>query len=234
MQVCRALSRRRVHDRGESTRSPGPAIGRPKSATFRTVDIAGIDVLAHVAREPDRASAGSITRRVRAAAVRARDGARGWTGAKAGQGFYKKAGDGRDPHARSGDAGIPREAVRRACRRSRRRGPSTMPAGAHARLLFAARTRSGSSCATTLGADAGLRGAASPGDRPLDRRRRPRDALGIRLGARAVRDVGLRSASIACSRPPAAPTLRRCWTTHAGRAVSDPVGLKPAAPACSS
>ena len=27
----------------------GPAIGRPKSATFRTVDIAGIDVLAHVA-----------------------------------------------------------------------------------------------------------------------------------------------------------------------------------------
>src|SRR5262249_54259736 len=28
----------------------GPAIGRPKSATFRTVDIAGVDVLAHVAR----------------------------------------------------------------------------------------------------------------------------------------------------------------------------------------
>jgi 3-hydroxyacyl-CoA dehydrogenase len=28
----------------------GPAIGRPKSATFRTVDIAGVDVVAHVAR----------------------------------------------------------------------------------------------------------------------------------------------------------------------------------------
>ena len=28
----------------------GPAIGRPKSATFRTMDIAGIDVLAHVVR----------------------------------------------------------------------------------------------------------------------------------------------------------------------------------------
>ncbi len=28
----------------------GPAIGRPKSATFRTADIAGIDVLVHVAR----------------------------------------------------------------------------------------------------------------------------------------------------------------------------------------
>ena len=28
----------------------GPALGRPKSATFRTMDIAGIDVLGHVAR----------------------------------------------------------------------------------------------------------------------------------------------------------------------------------------
>ena len=28
----------------------GPAIGRPKSATFRTMDIAGIDILAHVAK----------------------------------------------------------------------------------------------------------------------------------------------------------------------------------------
>ena len=28
----------------------GPALGRPKSATFRTMDIAGVDILAHVAR----------------------------------------------------------------------------------------------------------------------------------------------------------------------------------------
>ena len=28
----------------------GPALGRPKSATFRTADIVGIDVLGHVAR----------------------------------------------------------------------------------------------------------------------------------------------------------------------------------------
>ena len=28
----------------------GPAIGRPKSATFRTLDLAGIDILAHVVR----------------------------------------------------------------------------------------------------------------------------------------------------------------------------------------
>src|SRR6187397_1876092 len=29
----------------------GPALGRPKSATFRTMDIAGLDVLGHVARD---------------------------------------------------------------------------------------------------------------------------------------------------------------------------------------
>ena len=35
-----------------STRSPGPPIGRPKSATFRTLDLAGIDILAHVVAQP--------------------------------------------------------------------------------------------------------------------------------------------------------------------------------------
>src|SRR5262249_40063872 len=31
----------------------GPALGRPNSATFRTMDIAGIDILAHVAKNLD-------------------------------------------------------------------------------------------------------------------------------------------------------------------------------------
>lgn len=61
----------------------GPAIGRPKSATFRTVDIAGVDVLAHVAGtlgfELPAYVAGMVSR--------------GMTGAKAGRGFYRKSGD---------------------------------------------------------------------------------------------------------------------------------------------
>ena len=72
----------------------GPAIGRPKSATFRTMDIAGIDVLAHVARnlaerltDPDERDAFVLP-----AFVEQMVG-RGMTGAKAGQGFYKKAGE---------------------------------------------------------------------------------------------------------------------------------------------
>jgi 3-hydroxyacyl-CoA dehydrogenase len=68
----------------------GPAIGRPKSATFRTVDIAGIDVLAHVAanlieRLPEESRAAFALPPFVHEMVR-----RGWIGAKAGQGFYKK------------------------------------------------------------------------------------------------------------------------------------------------
>jgi 3-hydroxyacyl-CoA dehydrogenase len=72
----------------------GPAIGRPKSATFRTVDIAGVDVLAHVAR--------TLAERLQDPAERAQFilppfveamVAQGMTGAKAGRGFYQKIGD---------------------------------------------------------------------------------------------------------------------------------------------
>src|SRR5437588_947519 len=34
----------------EVDRMTGPSLGRPKSATFRTFDIVGLDVLAHVAK----------------------------------------------------------------------------------------------------------------------------------------------------------------------------------------
>ena len=60
----------------------GAAIGRPKSATFRTVDIAGVDVLAHVARTLGFALPGFVDEMI----------ARGLIGAKAGAGFYKKTG----------------------------------------------------------------------------------------------------------------------------------------------
>jgi len=58
----------------------GPALGRPNSATFRTMDIAGIDVLAHVANNLHLEVPGIVTSLVE----------RGWIGQKAGQGFYKR------------------------------------------------------------------------------------------------------------------------------------------------
>jgi 3-hydroxyacyl-CoA dehydrogenase len=58
----------------------GPALGRPKSATFRTMDIAGIDILAHVAKNLDVELPPIVGAMVE----------RGWIGEKAGQGFYKR------------------------------------------------------------------------------------------------------------------------------------------------
>ncbi len=75
----------------------GPALGRPRSATFRTLDIAGLDILAHVAA--------NLVERLEDAEERASFALpplvadmveRGWIGSKAGGGFYRKrkTGDG--------------------------------------------------------------------------------------------------------------------------------------------
>ncbi len=72
----------------------GPALGRPKSATFRTMDIAGIDVLEHVTQDLARRLTDESARQAFAlpplvhALVE-----RGWIGEKAKQGFYKREGD---------------------------------------------------------------------------------------------------------------------------------------------
>jgi 3-hydroxyacyl-CoA dehydrogenase len=68
----------------------GPALGRPKSATFRTMDIAGLDVLAHVLRNlRDRLPAetrGAFT----VPPLLERMIGRGLIGEKSGAGFYKR------------------------------------------------------------------------------------------------------------------------------------------------
>ena len=74
----------------------GPAIGRPRSATFRTLDIAGLDVLTHVAA--------NLAERLESTEERASFALpplisalveRGWVGSKAGRGFYyRKRGSG--------------------------------------------------------------------------------------------------------------------------------------------
>ncbi len=94
MQVFRALSS------GEYTieeidAMTGPAIGRPNSATFRTMDIAGIDVLAHVSRNlADRLDSPADRAVFELPPIVASLVERGWVGSKAGQGFYRKADDG--------------------------------------------------------------------------------------------------------------------------------------------
>nr|WP_255807477.1 3-hydroxyacyl-CoA dehydrogenase/enoyl-CoA hydratase family protein [Cohnella mopanensis] len=69
----------------------GPLIGRPKSATFRTLDLVGLDTFLHVCRnvrenvaDPLEAAAFS------APAIIEELVAKGWLGEKSGGGFYRK------------------------------------------------------------------------------------------------------------------------------------------------
>ena len=68
----------------------GPAIGRPKSATFRTMDLAGIDILAAVARDLATRLAAAGQPAFVLPPVVEQLVARGWYGSKSGRGFYQK------------------------------------------------------------------------------------------------------------------------------------------------
>ncbi|PYP83074.1 MAG: 3-hydroxyacyl-CoA dehydrogenase [Blastocatellia bacterium AA13] len=69
----------------------GPLIGRPKSASFRTADIVGLDVSLYVAQNLYEAVPDDEMREVLSPPDLLKEMVkRGWTGAKTGQGFYKR------------------------------------------------------------------------------------------------------------------------------------------------
>jgi 3-hydroxyacyl-CoA dehydrogenase len=69
----------------------GPAIGRPGSATFRTLDLAGVDILSHVIENLHERLDDTHARTVFALPPFVKQMVeRGMTGEKAGQGFYKR------------------------------------------------------------------------------------------------------------------------------------------------
>lgn len=69
----------------------GPAMGHPKSATFRTLDLVGIDTFVHVADNVHAHVTDEAEKAVFAAPeLLKRMVERGWTGEKSGQGFYRK------------------------------------------------------------------------------------------------------------------------------------------------
>lgn len=70
----------------------GPVLGRPKSATFRTLDIVGLDTFVHVSKnvqasltDPDEKAAFAIPAYLQQMVDY------GWLGEKSGQGFFKRA-----------------------------------------------------------------------------------------------------------------------------------------------
>ena len=69
----------------------GPAIGRPRSATFRTLDLAGVDILVHVIRNlHERLPDEKARKRFVLPAFVEQMVARALLGENAGQGFYKR------------------------------------------------------------------------------------------------------------------------------------------------
>ncbi len=85
------LMREKKYNIVEVDKLTGKAIGRPKSATFRTADLVGLDTLIHVARNMHENLPGDPERELFAppdfvsAMIE-----KGWLGSKSGQGFYKK------------------------------------------------------------------------------------------------------------------------------------------------
>src|SRR5271167_906293 len=74
----------------------GPAVGWPKSATFRTADIVGLDVLTHVIKNIYETAPNDESReRYKIPALLEEMTKRGWLGDKTGQGFYKKTKEGK-------------------------------------------------------------------------------------------------------------------------------------------
>ncbi|WP_404404643.1 3-hydroxyacyl-CoA dehydrogenase/enoyl-CoA hydratase family protein [Jeotgalibacillus malaysiensis] len=77
---------------GEVDSVTGPLIGRPKSATFRTLDVVGLDTFIHVAKNVYDQVEGQEKEvfEVPDFMLKMRDN--GWLGSKSGQGFFKKEG----------------------------------------------------------------------------------------------------------------------------------------------
>ena len=69
----------------------GPVLGRPKSATFRTCDVVGLDTLVHVAKGlDDNCKEDEAHHLFTMPAYIAKMLENGWLGSNSGQGFYKK------------------------------------------------------------------------------------------------------------------------------------------------
>ncbi|GLH64385.1 3-hydroxyacyl-CoA dehydrogenase/enoyl-CoA hydratase family protein [Parageobacillus sp. G301] len=77
---------------GEVDSITGPLIGRPKSATFRTLDVVGLDTFIHVANNVLEKVEGEEKEAFRVPDFMKAMLEKGWLGSKSGQGFFLKQG----------------------------------------------------------------------------------------------------------------------------------------------
>ena len=98
----------------------GPAIGRSKSATYRTADVVGLDTMAHVVKTMgDTLPADPWAAFYQAPEWLAQLIAKGALGSKTKAGVYTKKGNGH-PRPRRREKRLPAERRRRSPRKSRR------------------------------------------------------------------------------------------------------------------
>ena len=192
----------------------GPAIGRPKSATFRTMDLAGIDVLAHVVSNLADSLSRDDDRAVFTLPPIVNDLIeRGWVGTKSGQGFYKKDASGEiltlEPvvdDLRACGAGATAVA--------RRGAKAIEDPGARIKALFSGKDKVGRSCATTLGAHARSTPHGSHRRSPIPSTTWTARCSGALAGSWGRSKPGMRSASSRCSRRATSATRRRSSATR--------------------
>ncbi|PSL32953.1 3-hydroxyacyl-CoA dehydrogenase [Planomicrobium soli] len=81
---------KRGYSVGEVDSVTGPLIGRPKSATFRTLDVVGLDTFMHVAKNVYDQTSGDEKKVFEAPEFLMKMVDNGWLGSKTGQGFFLK------------------------------------------------------------------------------------------------------------------------------------------------
>jgi 3-hydroxyacyl-CoA dehydrogenase len=214
----------------------GPAIGRPKSATFRTADIVGLDVLADVARNliatlPDDREREAF----RLPAVIEALLERRFIGEKAGQGFYR-----RQPSPESGDSAVlvldpghmtyrPRRSVHLPELDAAGSVPDT---GARIGTLLLGRGPVGAFLRRTLGATLAYSARVAPvvADSLDDVDRAMRWGFGWELGPFEIWDaIGIREATAAIGSTEPMPSLVD-GALRAGRNRFRDTGLPPSGP----
>jgi 3-hydroxyacyl-CoA dehydrogenase len=170
----------------------GPVIGQPKSATFRTADIVGLDVLLHVVNNIYESVPNDESREMyKAPALVEEMARRKWLGDKTGQGFYKRVKGEGEKEILTLDVNTmeyrPRQKARLASLDAAKGIDDTRERlGALLGPVLAGHKGATILVGLAFG-NMSVRGAALAGDLRQGDQHRSRDALGIRLGTRTVR-----------------------------------------------
>ncbi|MBO2536977.1 3-hydroxyacyl-CoA dehydrogenase/enoyl-CoA hydratase family protein [Rummeliibacillus suwonensis] len=92
LMVTLQVMKEKGYSVGEIDSVTGPLIGRPKSATLRTLDVVGLDTFVHVAKNVYDHTTGDEQKVFEVPEYLQKMVNNGWLGAKSGQGFFLKKG----------------------------------------------------------------------------------------------------------------------------------------------